>query len=67
MRTPTSVVPTCSGFPFYSTDFNRGASAATKLFSSIRASAAPRRNCTPWPNAKNSVFAIAVYRMRNFR
>jgi len=20
-----------------------------------------------WPNAKNSVFAIAVYRMRNFR
>jgi hypothetical protein len=52
-----------SGFPFCAIDFT----AVTKLFSAVRAGAAPRRNCTPWPNTKNPVSAIADHRTRNFR
>jgi len=45
------IVAVCSGPPVDSIDFSRGNSAEKKLFTSMRASAAPRQKCTPWPKA----------------
>lgn len=44
---PTNVVATCCGSPANSTDSSRGNSSVKKLFTSMRASAAPRQKWTP--------------------